>query len=92
MLILSFIFVRVCDIFEWKQICERFLSLVSICIGVREHIIKRGRDPINSLTPPRFVPVVVFLCSVSSVKIGGDCCVDIGGINYHPCLNFVFVT
>jgi hypothetical protein len=32
MFMLSFIFVIVCDLFEWKQICAGFISLVYICI------------------------------------------------------------
>jgi hypothetical protein len=43
MFMLSFIFVIVCDLFEWMQICIKvFLSFVYICIGFGDPIIKKG--------------------------------------------------
>ena len=52
---LSFIFVIVCDLFEWEQICAGFLSFVYICIGVGDESIKSGRGrgiQFNGLIPP----------------------------------------
>ena len=39
---LSFMFVIVCGLFEWKRICAGFfLSFVYICIAVGDPVIKR---------------------------------------------------
>ena len=48
--------------------------------------------PFTDLFPPHFWACRgLSLCSVSSVKMGGDCFVDIGGIDDHHCLNFPFL-
>jgi hypothetical protein len=57
MSMLSFIFVIVCGLFEWKKICACFfLSCVYICIAVGDPVIKRGGFgiPLTSLAPPHF--------------------------------------
>ena len=41
MLMLSFIFVIVCGLFEGTRICAGFLSFVYICIAVGDPVIKR---------------------------------------------------
>jgi hypothetical protein len=61
--ILSFIFVIVCGLFEWKQIFADFASFVYICIEIQ---LSRGEvwDPIN-----QFIPVPIqdlnFKCHMS---------------------------
>jgi hypothetical protein len=42
MLMLSFIFMTVRGLFEWKWFCEGFLSFVYICIAIGDPGIKRG--------------------------------------------------
>jgi hypothetical protein len=43
MLMLSFGFVIVSGLFEWKHICSGFIMFVYICIDVRDPIIQRKR-------------------------------------------------
>jgi hypothetical protein len=87
MFMLLFIFVLICGLFEWKRKCADFLLFVYICIAVGDLVIKKGCwDPICMFNPATFfVPVPSqnldfqrhmswsFLCSVSTVKMRGDC-------------------
>jgi len=93
MFMLSFIFVIVYDLFEWKRICVVLLLFVYLCLAVRDSLIKKGRVgiPLTGLTRHLVVPVpsqdlnLIFnvlclaLCSVSQVNMRGDC------------LNFLFI-
>jgi hypothetical protein len=41
MFMLSYIFVIVCGLFEWKRICKGLLSFVFICDAIEDPIIKK---------------------------------------------------
>ena len=75
-----YVVVHFCDslVFLTGSECVQFFLLfVYICIAVGDLNIKR---------------FMVFICSVNSVKMRDDCWfVDIGGIDYHHCLNFLFI-
>jgi hypothetical protein len=54
---------------EWKRIYAGFSSFANICIAVGNPVMKMGMTGPGFPTPY----VLVFLCSVSSVKLNGDC-------------------
>ena len=49
---LAFIFIIICDLFEWKRFYYVFLLFVYICIDVGDLIIKKGRLGSHSLFYP----------------------------------------
>ena len=59
-----------------------YCLFISICVVVGDPIVKRGivQTPIYGLTPQHF-------CACSM----GRGFVDIGGIEYHHCLNILFI-
>ena len=77
---LSFTFARVCGLFEWKRICAAFLLFVYKCAAVWDPVIIIWFNPatFSCLSQARawnsniIQYVMVFLCSVSSVRMRGD--------------------
>jgi len=73
---------------EWKRICALFLFIVYLYyLSVRDPVVKRKGlgIPLISVTPPHVCACpklglefptlygVLFVCSVNSVKMRGDC-------------------
>ena len=57
---LSFIFVIVCDLFEWKRIRACFISLVYICIALEIQFPKvEGWVPIIRFNPDTWISNVI---------------------------------
>jgi hypothetical protein len=93
-------FVIVCGLFEWKQICAGFfLSFVYVLL--LEIKLSSVGIPLTSLTLPHFCS-----CPKPGPGFPTSCCgvfcfqlrwkvighfVEIGGIDDHHCLNFLFI-
>ena len=79
----SIIFAMVCGLFEWKRICRFSIIIFYMYCRWRSNCQERVRSTLTGLTPTHFCAcpkpgfpksyVMVFFCSVSSVKMRGDC-------------------
>ena len=103
----SFIFVTVCDHYEWKQICAGFsLFVYMYCCWRSSYQKSRVGIPSTSLTPPYFCAcpklrrgfpmLYIMVFCVQLLKVRGDWFflgffVDIRGFVDHHCLNFPFI-
>jgi hypothetical protein len=100
---LSLIFVTVCGLCEWKRICVWFVSFfLNMYCRLRSSYQEGSVGiPITCFNPPQFCAcpmprswfptshVMVFCVQLRWKMIVHF--VDIGGIDYHHCLNFLFI-